>query len=81
MCILLRWTLWGESGVCRPPLRSTWKETGARPTHPGAESILEPAVSSKLDAYAERVKGVLDPVWRAGTDIRRIWPDPPEGYR
>ncbi len=43
-------------------LRRIVKETGAHPTHPGAEMLLGP-LAPKLDEYARRVKEIFDPVW------------------
>lgn len=46
-------------------LRAVVKECGAKPTYPGAETILEDeAVRAHLDAYAARWREIADDVWR-----------------
>lgn len=46
-------------------LRTICSEHGARPTHPGAESILG-ELADALDARAREVAEVMDDVWKSG---------------
>lgn len=46
-------------------LREIIRETGAHPTHPGADSVLEPELAELLDRRAEEWKRVSDPIWAA----------------
>jgi len=49
-------------------LREIVERTHARPTHPGAESILH-EMAEDLDRYAEEMKAIYDPVWeKSGRD-------------
>lgn len=43
-------------------LREVLAETGARPTHPGAESLAG-ELAEGLDRYAEEYAAVVDPIW------------------
>lgn len=46
-------------------LRKIVAECGAKPSYPGAETIIEdPAVRAHLDRYAEQWKEIADEVWR-----------------
>lgn len=46
-------------------LREIVAESGARPTHEGAEAVLEPAVSEALDQKALAWQAAADPIWEA----------------
>ncbi len=44
-------------------LRDAIKATGARPTHEGADVILEGRVREGLDDYSRKLHALVDPVW------------------
>ncbi len=44
-------------------LREIHKEVKIKPTHPGAESLLN-ELSEGIDEYSEKVKKVYDPIWK-----------------
>jgi len=44
-------------------LREICTETGARPSHPGADTFLQPPLADALDARAQRWHEVADPIW------------------
>ncbi|MGB9859572.1 MAG: SPASM domain-containing protein, partial [Moorellaceae bacterium] len=45
-------------------LRQIVAETGARPTHPGAETVLSGGIGSFLEAHSARWAQVADALWR-----------------
>lgn len=50
-------------------LRKIVKETGARPSHPGADSIInDPVIIKHLDQYSKRMHELTDKAWK------RDWP-------
>ena len=52
-------------------LREIVKETGAHPTHPGADGVFDDDVANALDERAERWKEVSDPIWEQRAARRR----------
>jgi hypothetical protein len=51
-------------------MRRVMKKSGARPTHPGAETIIEdPKITKFLDRYSERMHELTDEAWK------REWPE------
>ena len=44
-------------------MRTVIRLYGARPTHEGAESLLDGEIARGLDEYAEKVKELYDPIW------------------
>jgi MoaA/NifB/PqqE/SkfB family radical SAM enzyme len=52
-------------------LREIVKESGARPTHPGAESVLTGTIASHLDRRAEEWRNVADRIWAERHGVER----------
>ncbi len=55
-------------------LRDIVAESGARPTHPGADEILRGELARKLDERAARWKELSDPIW-AERCAEKAWRD------
>jgi len=54
-------------------LRQAVKECGAKPTHPGAETIIEnPKITNFLDNYSKKIKELSDPEWK-NSERYKIW--------
>ena len=46
-------------------LRDVVKETGAYPTHNGADSVIkDPEITKHLDSYSKRMKKIADKAWK-----------------
>jgi len=55
-------------------LRQAIIKTGARPTHEGAESILDGQLKQGLDEYSRQIHGITDPIWQSMKDKAFKWP-------
>lgn len=56
-------------------LRQAVIKTGARPTHEGADVILNGHVRTGLDEYAQRMRSITEPIWETIKDRTIKWPD------
>jgi hypothetical protein len=55
-------------------LREAIAKTGARPTHEGAEVILDGLVKQGLDEYACQIRNLTAPVWETVKNKAVKWP-------
>jgi hypothetical protein len=55
-------------------LRQAIIKTGARPTHEGAEFILDGQLKQGLDEYSCQIHGITDPIWQGMKDKAFKWP-------
>ncbi|MCM8799809.1 MAG: radical SAM protein [Candidatus Omnitrophica bacterium] len=55
-------------------LRQAVKESGAHPTHEGAELILDGKISLGLDEYAREIQRITLPIWEKIKDKAVKWP-------
>lgn len=56
-------------------LRQAVIKTGARPTHEGADVILNGHVRAGLDKYARKMRSITEPIWETIKDRNIKWPD------
>lgn len=55
-------------------LRQAIAKTGARPTHEGAEVILDGRIKEGLDQYAQEIHKITHPLWENIKDKTIKWP-------
>jgi hypothetical protein len=55
-------------------LREAVIKTGARPTHEGADVILNSQVKEGLEEYAYQMRKITTPIWEERKDKAVKWP-------